>query len=272
MKIGVVGYGSMGKMILEKISSGSELIDGKLYVANRNYDKIADLGETYNLCQSNREIAELADVLIICVRPTDMKIVLEDMKPALKDDSIIVALNGSITFEQLETICKNKIVKAIPSVTAEINKSQTLICYNGLIKEVEKAYIKKLFECMGTVIELPESEMGMGSELVSCMPGFIAAIFNEICISAQKHTSIPPVEVIRMVLNTMIGTGQLMVENNLSYEEVISRVATKGGITEEGVKVIQESFPKVADAVFEKTLEKRRSVSANAQRKFGEDE
>ena len=54
---------------------------------------------------------------------------------------------------------------------------------------------------MGTVIELPESEMGMGSELVSCMPGFIAAIFNEICLSAQKHTNIKPEEVVQMLFS-----------------------------------------------------------------------
>lgn len=123
---------------------------------------------------------------------------------------------------------------------------------------------------IGSVIELPESEMGMGSELVSCMPGFIAAIFNEICISAQKHTSISTEEVVQMVLNTMIGTGQLMIENNYSYQDVITRVATKGGITEEGVKVIQESFPQVSDAIFDKTLEKRRQTTLNVQKAFKE--
>lgn len=123
---------------------------------------------------------------------------------------------------------------------------------------------------IGSVIELPESEMGMGSELVSCMPGFIAAIFNEICISAQKHTSIATKEVVQMVLNTMIGTGQLMIENNCSYQDVITRVATKGGITEEGVKVIQESFPQVSDAIFDKTLEKRRQTTLNSQKAFKE--
>lgn len=110
----------------------------------------------------------------------------------------------------------------------------------------------------------------MGSELVSCMPGFIAAIFNEICISAQKHTSIATEEVVQMVLNTMFGTGQLMIENNCSYQDVITRVATKGGITEEGVKVIQESFPQVSDAIFDKTLEKRRQTTLNAQKAFKE--
>ena len=61
-----------------------------------------------------------------------------------------------------------------------------------------------------------------------------------------------------------------MLENNYSYQDVISRVATKGGITEEGVKVIQESFPQLTDAVFDKTLEKRRQTALKAQEAFKE--
>lgn len=270
MKVGVIGYGSMGKMLVEKLSSNDDLIDGKLYVANRNYDKIADLDEEYHLCRSNQEIAVMVDILFVCVRPIDMKNVLEEIKSSLREEHIIVSLNGSITFEQMENVCKNKIVKVIPSVMAEINKSQTLICYNSLVNEMDKTNIKKLLHIIGNVIELPESEMGMGSELVSCMPGFVAAIFNEICVSAQKHTSISAEEIVQMVLNTMIGTGQLMIENNCSYQDVITRVATKGGITEEGVKVIQKAFPEVADSIFDKTLEKRRQTTLNAQKVFGE--
>lgn len=269
MRVGIIGYGSMGKMLLEKLSLNSDLVD-ELYVANRSYEKIANLAEEYQLCQNNQEIATLVDILFICVRPIDMKNVLEEIKNCLRKEQIIVSLNGSITFEQIESICKNKIVKAIPSVMAEINKSQTLICCNGLVNEQDKVNIKDLLYSIGSVIELPESEMGMGSELVSCMPGFIAAIFNEICISAQKHTSIATEEVVQMVLNTMIGTGQLMIEYNCSYQDVITRVATKGGITEEGVKVIQESFPQVSDAIFDKTLEKRRQTTLNAQKAFKE--
>lgn len=268
MKVGVIGYGSMGKMLVEKFSEKGDLFDGKLFVSNRNFEKIKHLAEIYNLCKTNQEIASLVDVLFICVRPVDMKSVFQEIKPCLKNESIIISLNGSITFAQIESVCKNKIVKVIPSVTAEINKSQTLVCYNDFINESNKKSIKDLLSCIGNVIELSESEMGIGSELVSCMPGFISAIFNEICISAKKHTNIPTAEITQMILNTMIGTGQLMLEKNLSYQDVISRVATKGGITEEGVKVIQNGFPEISDEIFNKTLEKRSQTTVSAQKIF----
>ena len=123
---------------------------------------------------------------------------------------------------------------------------------------------------MGDVIELSEEEIGMGSELVSCMPGFISAIFDVISNSAKKHTAISEQQIIHMLLRTMVGTGNLMLEKNMSFNDVVARVATKGGITEEGTKVVYEMFPKVADEIFDKTLEKRRQTAKKAQENFGE--
>ena len=110
----------------------------------------------------------------------------------------------------------------------------------------------------------------MGSELVSCMPGFIASIFDVICTSAESHTSIPREQIVRMVLNTMSATGDLMLEKNLSFEDTVNRVATKGGITEEGTKVIYDMFPAAADEMFNKTLEKRKLTASKAAAAFEE--
>ncbi len=269
-KIGIIGYGSMGRMLGERFLDSKSVSAENLLVANRTLEKIVYLKGKCTVCKSNPELATEADIVFVCVRPVDMKDILLEIKDCLKEDSLLVSLNGSIMFEQLSPIYKGKIAKAIPSVTAEVNQSQTLVCYNERVTEKDKEYLTKLFSCMGTVIELPEQEMGMGSELVSCMPGFIAAIFQEICASAKKHTSLSEGQIARMALHTMVGTGMLMLEKEYSFEDVISRVATKGGITEVGTKVIAERFPKVAAEVFEKTLEKRRQTTEKAQRSFEE--
>ena len=268
MKIGIIGYGSMGRMLLEKFLDGKCVSSEELLLANRTIEKIVYLKDKCTVCESNQEAATEADMVFLCVRPVDMKDILLEIREYLKEDALLVSLNGSIMFEQIEQIYKGKIAKAIPSVTAEVNQSQTLVCYNERVTEADKEDLTKLLSRMGTVIELPENEMGMGSELVSCMPGFIAAIFQELCESAKKHTSLSESQIARMVLNTMVGTGTLMLDKEYSFEDVIARVATKGGITEEGTKVIQEQFPVVADGVFEKTLEKRRQTTEKARESF----
>lgn len=268
MKIGVIGYGSMGKMLLEKLEE-SKFVDNKnLYVANRTYEKIAHLKNTYNVCESNAMLAACADIIFVCVRPGDIRQILNEIKDVMAEDVLVVSLNGSVTFEMMEKVLNCRLAKVIPSVTAEINQSQTLVCYNEFVVEQDKNTLVSLLKCMGDVIELPEHEMGIGSELVSCMPGFIAAIFDVISKSAGKHTAISDKQIVDMLLRTMVGTSKLMLDKQMSFDEVVERVATKGGITEEGTKVIYESFPKVAGEMFDKTLEKRRVTAKKAQDSF----
>ena len=259
MNVGIIGYGSMGRMLAEKFAESGAAPD-VLFVSNRTPEKLADAGRLATVCAGNAELASRADIIFICVRPADVRTVMEEIRENLKEDSLIVSLNGSIPFEQLERIVRHKMAKAIPGVTAEINRSQTLVCFNEPAAPEDRKNLKALLSPLGDVIELPENEMGMGSELVSCMPGFIASILDVLCRAARKHTSIPDEQVVRMVLGAMCGTGELMLRKQMSFEDTVSRVATRGGITEEGTKVIYDLFPETADRLFEKTLEKRRLI------------
>lgn len=59
-----------------------------------------------------------------------------------------------------------------------------------------------------------------------------------------------------------------MLNKDMTFAQTVERVATKGGITEEGTKVIYEMFPDAADKLFEKTLEKRRITAEKAAKQF----
>ena len=263
MKIGIIGYGSMGKMLLWKFSEAGKIGKQGLMVSNRTMEKLKE-AEDIACIVTSRQLAAETDIIFVCVRPSDIKQVLEEISDVIRKDALLVSLNGSVSFETISRLTDHKAAKVIPSLTAEIERSQTLVCYNSLVNEEDKAVLKDLLKCIGNVIELPEEEMGMGSELVSCMPGFIASIFDVICNSAQEHTAIPKEQIVSMVLSTMSATADLMLQKDMTFEDVVTRVATKGGITEEGTKVIYEGFPATADLMFEKTLEKRRLTAEAA--------
>jgi len=267
MKIGIIGYGSMGKMLLWKFSGNAGITKDDLLVANRTPEKLSEAKCIATICD-NTTLAGTADIVFVCVRPSDMKTVLSEISSSLKDDALLVTLNGSITFDMIAKLVNCRTAKVIPSLTAEIDRSQTIVCYNSLVTDEDKILLSGLLSSFGKVIELPENEVGMGSELVSCMPGFIASIFDVICNSAEGHTEIPKEQIVKMVLNTMSATGDLMLQKDLSFNDVVTRVATKGGITEEGTKVIYDMFPSAADEMFNKTLEKRRLTAEKAAASF----
>ena len=265
MRVGIIGYGSMGKMLLWKFSEAGNIDKQDLFVSNRTESKLEEAKKIAKIA-SNKELAASSDIVFVCVRPSDLKSVLEEIKDSINPDALLVSLNGSVSFDTIRKVIDIKTAKVIPSLTAEIGRSQTLVCFDERV--TDKSLLKDLLSSIGDVIELPEEEMGMGSELVSCMPGFIASIFDVICRSAEGHTSIPKEQIVKMVLSTMSATGDLMLQKGMSFEDVVTRVATKGGITEEGTKVVYEGFPETADLLFEKTLEKRRLTTEIAEKSF----
>lgn len=271
MNVGIIGFGSMGRMMAEKFAASGLVSKNSLLLASRSPEKLQDAKKWATVAGSNSELAASSDIVFLCLRPFDLKGVLEEIRDVLRPETLVVSLNGSVSFANLEkslTGGASRIAKVIPSVTAEVDRSQTLVCYNDNVTTEDKGNLKRLLSCLGDIIELPENEMGMGSELVSCMPGFIASIFDVLVKAAEEHTKIPHDQVVRMVLQTMIATGELMLKKDMSFEDVVTRVATSGGITEEGTKVVYENFPETARVLFEKTLQKRKMTAEKAEAQF----
>ena len=70
MKVGVIGYGSIGKVVLEKLARSGAVAREDLYVSNRTYEKIAHLGDLCRVCRSSGALAAETDVIFLCVRRT----------------------------------------------------------------------------------------------------------------------------------------------------------------------------------------------------------
>ena len=272
MKVGIIGFGSMGSMIARKLLEHNVIKPSELICANRTLAKMEDFKKLYPDCTvtDDNKLAAKAGVIFVCISPAELKEVLCGIVPAVSGSTLVVSLNGSVMFSQLESVLaeKTRIAKVIPSVNAEVDYSVSSVCYNQFVTPEDRKRLEPFLKSFGTVTEVAENEMGMASELTSCMPGFIAAIFSVLAEKARVHTNLPPAQIEAMLAQTLEGTGRLINQKNLSFSEVLARVATKGGITEVGASEIFANFGDVAAAVFEKTLEKRKSVTEKAKQSF----
>ena len=137
MKIGIIGYGSMGKMLLWKFSEAGKIGKQGLMVSNRTMEKLKE-AEDIACIVTSRQLAAETDIIFVCVRPSDIKQVLEEISDVIRKDALLVSLNGSVSFETISRLTDHKAAKVIPSLTAEIERSQTLVCYNSLVNEEDK--------------------------------------------------------------------------------------------------------------------------------------
>ncbi|MEN6570015.1 MAG: NAD(P)-binding domain-containing protein [Rikenellaceae bacterium] len=266
MKIGIIGFGSMGRMLMHKFLETGTIMQEELYVSNRTTEKLSEISFFYpkvNIC-NNESVVQSSDLIFICVRPAQMKDVAEIITPHIKNRQHICAVNACIRFNQLDSIFPGTSCSiAIPSVTGEVNKSVTLVSFNSYVSKHEVDLIKSLLSSFSSVIVIPENELGICTDLTSCMPGFIASIFDIIVEEASQHSSLSKDEIHSMIITTILGTSKLCVDQKMSFDKIVERVATKGGITEEGEKVIRSRFPEIVKSLFQHTREKRENTINN---------
>jgi pyrroline-5-carboxylate reductase len=193
---------------------------------------------------------------------------LEEIKPHLQKGVHVVSLAANVTLENIGSVIGGKITRVMPGITSEVGEGVSLMCYNSLVGREDVAFIEGLFSAVGTVKVIAESAFGSGADLTSCSPGFFAAMMAQFIEAGSRSGPFSREDVQEMVLTTLYATAKLLREKHMTPEELVSRVATKGGITEEGVKVLDAHLPSVFDAVFKSTREKRQAVCESLKKDF----
>lgn len=265
IRTGFIGYGSMGSMMIDSFIRSGNIDPDEIIVSTRTKSKLGVLKERWkgiHTADSNLEVAQKAKYIFICVKPLEVTGILEEIKSVISSDTNIISIAGPVKIAYIEKLTGAKVTKLIPSLTSEVMEGISLVCHGKTVSREEADYIETLLNGISKVKTIKEEEFAFATELTSCMPGFIASIFEELVGSASRHTnSLSRAEIEEMVLQTLYGTSKLFIDKKMSFGEMIGRVATKGGITEEGVKVLRNGLPDIFDEMFDYTLKKRKLIN-----------
>lgn len=264
VKVGFIGYGSMGSMLVNSFISSGALTPDEIIVSTRTKSKLDILKNRWEnivTAADNTDAAKQAKYIFLCVKASDMKDVILEIKNCLKPGAIIISTSGAVKIGHIEELSRRKTVKLIPSITSEVLSGISLVCFGNGIAKADEEFIEMILNRISTVKIVNEADIGFASELTSCMPGLMAKIFKELSDSAKLHESgLTGREIDEMLISTLYGAAKLFYEAGLSFEDTVGRVATKGGITEEGVKVLGSGLPAVFREMFEVTMNKRKAA------------
>jgi competence protein ComER len=76
---GFIGTGHLGTMLVKKFVETEAIEAGGILASNRTQEKVERLAEATGIRSvSNRVVAELSDVIFICVRPLEVRDVLSE--------------------------------------------------------------------------------------------------------------------------------------------------------------------------------------------------
>lgn len=256
-RIGVIGTGSMGGMLIRKFIETGAFSAGDVVASSRSPDKARAVATTtgIGIVGSNLDLAAASDAIFICVEPLEVKAILKELKGVLTADKLVVSIAADVTIEDISALCDARVARVIPSVTSECSKGVSLVTFGDNSTKADRSLVLSALGRISRPVETEERNLELLADLTSCAPAFISSIMHEFALSATRRESISQELAELLVMETLAGTAELLKTVN-SFEEVVTRVATKGGITEEGVKVIRKVVPSMYDDLLEVTLSK----------------
>jgi pyrroline-5-carboxylate reductase len=187
---------------------------------------------------SNAELAERADVLVLCHKPKQLSDVAGEVGGQAR---VVVSILAATTTEQLaEAYPGASIYRFIPNMPTEVKRG--VLCYvpGPRAPDGPEAEILELFGRTGAVIRLDDEPLiEPAMALMSCGPAFLALVAESFADAGAAH-GLDPDDAMRMVVETMGGTADYLARHDYDGPTLRARVATPGGTTERGLITLEE--------------------------------
>jgi pyrroline-5-carboxylate reductase len=258
-KIAIIGGGNLGAAIAEGLIKSKFVAPSDLTVTRRNLQSLLPLKNAgVNVSSDNQRAIQDSEVIIVALKPYNVKEILEGLKARFDASRhIVISVVTGVLVKDLAAIVDNGVplFRAMPNTAIAIQESVTCLCHQGANEE-QVEYVSTLFNQLGISINIDEKLMDAATVLGACG---IAYALRFIRASTQGGIEIGfDAKTANLIAaQTVKGAAELLLKLNRHPEEEIDKVTTPKGCTIVGLNEMEHqgfssSLIKGIGASFEK--------------------
>jgi pyrroline-5-carboxylate reductase len=248
MQIGVIGCGNMARALARGWDRPLLCADPILERARSLAAEVS--GEALT---GNAEVAERADLIVLCHKPAQLQEVAREVAPHAKAIASILAVTPIAALEAAYP--GRPVYRFIPSLPVEVRQGAMVQAAAPPRDPVLDEAVRELFAELGTLVVLDERHLDAAMGLMSCGPAYVALV-AEAQVDAGVRHGIPAAQGAELVAQTLAGTAELLRRRGYDTLAVRREVASPGGLTARGLAALEQggvraAFSDALDAVLE---------------------
>jgi len=241
-KIGVIGTGAMGSALIKGFLEVGLVEPCDLTTSDININTLQKLKEQFsvNTAENNLETARNSEIVILAVKPGQVKAVLKEIAPAITADHLVISVAAGIKISFLEEHLPagTPVIRAMPNVPALAGEGMSALVMGSSAVESHQKAAEALFAAVGRVIIVSEKEIDAVTAVSGCGPAYLAIVLEALADGGVKM-GLSRQLALELAAQTMIGTGR-MVLNGEHPAVLKDRVCSPGGSTISGVHVLEK--------------------------------
>ena len=269
-RIAILGSGSMGGAILSGLRRPDVAVDGVRATTRSDASAAAlrsqgiDARGIEHDSEANAWAVTDARLVLLAVKPAQITGLLVDLAPSLHPEALVVSVAAGVTTDAMQAVVPNAVVRAMPNTPALIGRGVTGISGGSRATAADLALADDLFRTVGTVVELPESQIDALSTISGSGPAYVFLLIEELTRAAEAMGFEEDVAAL-LVHQTFTGAALLLESTGDDPAELRRRVTSPKGTTEQAIAVLQQArlselFGRATDAA----LQRARQLAADA--------
>lgn len=233
----------MGEAMISGFLRSKKYEPQDIRVFDHNKSRLEYINQKYNvICVQNpQEAVSFADLIIIAVKPKDMKEALKQVAEGATPNRIIISIAAGVTLDFLRKYLPKGIphVRVMPNIACQVSEAMIAVCpsENTSIKDMKK--VESTLTLLGNVIQLEEEYLSLATGLVGSGPAYIYIIIDALA-DAGVRLGLPKDVSILLAAQTTLGAAKMVVETGEHPAVLKDMVATPAGTTVEGILALEE--------------------------------
>lgn len=187
---------------------------------------------------SNKDVAEFADILFLCVKPQQTNAVLAEIAPLYKPARhLLASICAGVTTARMEGLLPTgaRTVRIMPNTPMLVGLGASGLCGGANTHPEDLATVETLLQSCSMTVRVAEPMMDAVTGVSGSGPAYLFYLV-EAMVDAGIAEGLSREEATALATRTVLGAAKMLDETKLPPEELRKRVTSPNGTTQAAVE------------------------------------
>ena len=262
-RIGFVGSGVMAEVMINGLLTRKVVAPDAILASGPRPERAEQLAERYGIRATTHNLDAVtgAEIVVLAVKPQSLAKVLRELKPAIRHEHLVMSIIAGARMATIGgALGHPAIVRCMPNLPCQIHRGMTIWTATPEVSEPVRANVRSILQTMGREIYVPdETDVDRATAVNGTGPAIIAH-FVKALEDAANFIGESRDLARQSVLQTIIGTAEMILASNRHVGELIDGVTSPGGTTSRAMHVLQQGrftavLTDAIDAAYKRSVE-----------------
>lgn len=241
------GAGSMAEAMVRGLIHKQVARPDSISMLNRsNQERLAYLTQQYGVVTSNQpeqknKLLSEASIIVLAMKPKDVKEAITSIAPYLTDKQLIVSVITGLSIATIQKLLgfQAPIARTMPNTSSSIGYGATGISFSDEVSSEQKQQVLTMFEAVGTVSVIPEEKLEILTGVSGSGPAYIYFMM-EAMIAAGMEGGLSAQQARDLTVQTVLGAAVMMRETGEDPTKLRAAITSPNGTTQAALDVLRE--------------------------------